>query len=283
MDPDPEAELPASQILKTAIISVVFSTCNYFPSEKTFSFLPPKKNLPRPDTVAKVQPVIKKKKKRTIYLTFDDGPNRGTRKVMHIAADEQVPISMFIVGKHIYGTPYQHATMDSVLLNDMIEVCNHSWCHANNRYEHFYSNPDSVVNDFDRCKDSLRQSNNIARTPGRNIWRLQNVHSTDLKKSAAAADSLEKKGYDVVGWDLEWHFNNGLHLQNCADSLLKQIDSVFKTGKTKNNDHLVLLAHDQVYEDPDDSSQLRKLVNKLKTGDEYNIEFISKYPGIKNN
>ena len=283
MDPDPEAVLPASQILKTAFISVVFSTCNYFTSEKTLSFFPSKKNLPKPDTVAKVQPVIKKKKKRTIYLTFDDGPNRGTRKVMHIAVDEKVPISMFMVGEHVYGTPYQKATLDSVLAIDMIEVCNHSWCHANNHYNRYYNNADSVVDDFERCKDSLHLTNNIARTPGRNIWRTENINSTDIKKSIDAADSLQQKGYDLIGWDLEWHFDNKLHLQNCADSLLKQIDSVFKKGKTKNNDHLVLLAHDQVYEDPDDSSQLKRLMNQLKTNDEYNIEFISTYPGIKKN
>ena len=39
MDPDPEAGQQASQILKTAFVSVIFSTCHYFPSEKTFSFV----------------------------------------------------------------------------------------------------------------------------------------------------------------------------------------------------------------------------------------------------
>ena len=282
MESDTEAEQAASQILKTAFVTVVFSTCNYFPSEKTFSIHSSNKLLLKPP-VAEIKAVIKKKKKKTIYLTFDDGPNKGTRKVMHIANAEQVPITMFLVGEHVYGSEFQRETLDSIAASDMIEIANHSYTHAHNHYQDFYSNADSVESDFIRCTDSLKFKNNICRTPGRNIWRTENINSTDLKSSTVAADSLSDKGYTIIGWDLEWHYDNNLCLKNCADSLLKQIDSVFKKGKTKNMGHLVLLAHDQVYADAGDSTQLRSLVNKLKKNDEYDLEFISKYPGVKNN
>jgi peptidoglycan-N-acetylglucosamine deacetylase len=225
--------------------------------------------------------VIKKKKRKTIYLTFDDGPNKGTRKVMHIAREESVPVTMFIIGEHIYASEFQRETWDSISQCDMIEIANHSYTHAHNQYQKFYSNADSVVNDFIRCSDSLGVNNTIARTPGRNIWRTENVNCTDLKATTVPADSLNSKGYTLVGWDLEWHYDNNLGLKNGADTLLKQIDSVFRKGKTKNLGHLVLLAHDQVYADADDSIQLRSLVDKLKKSEEYDFEFISKYPGIK--
>lgn len=279
MDPDSEVEQAASQILKTAFISVVFSTCHY--QTTTFSFHPSQKISTKPPEVSKPLAVIKKKKKKTIYLTFDDGPNKGTKKVMHIAEEEKVPITMFIIGEHVYGSAFQKETWDSISACDLIEICNHSYSHAHNHYKDFYSNADSVENDFERCADSLKFKNNICRTPGRNIWRTENVNSTDLKNSAAAADTLQNHGYELIGWDLEWHFDKNLKLENCADSLLKQIDSVFKKGKTKNANHLVLLAHDQVYADADDSSQLHGLINKLKINDEYDLEVISKYPGIK--
>ena len=282
MDPDAEAEQATSQILKTAFVTIVFSTCNYFPTEKTFSIYSSNTIVLKPP-VAAIKQVIKKKKKKTIYLTFDDGPNRGTRKVMHIANEEQVPITMFLVGEHVYGSEFQKETLDSIAESDMIEIANHSYTHAHNHYQDFYSNADSVESDFIRCTDSLQFKNNICRTPGRNIWRTENVNSTDLKSSTVAADSVSAKGYTIIGWDLEWHYDNNLCLKNCADSLLQQIDSVFTKGKTKNIGHLVLLAHDQVYADAGDSTQLRSLVNKLKKNDDYDLEFISKYPGVKNN
>ena len=282
MDPDSEAEQAASQILKTAFISVVFSTCHYR-TETTSYFHPSQKIIITPPPVTKPMAVIKKKKKKTIYLTFDDGPNKGTRKVMNIVNEEQVPVTMFIIGEHAFATPYQNETMDSLLESDMIEIANHSYTHAHNQYQKFYSNADSVVNDFTRCTDSLGLKNNIARTPGRNIWRTENVNSTDIKSTVTPADSLSNKGYTLVGWDLEWHYDKNLCLKNCADTLLKQIDSVFTKGRTRNTGHLVLLAHDQVYADAGDSTQLRSLVNKLKKTEEYDFEFISKYPGVKKN
>jgi Predicted xylanase/chitin deacetylase len=282
MDHDSEAEQAASQILKTAFISVVFSTCHYR-TETTSSSHQFQKLVITPPPITKPVAVIKKKKKKTIYLTFDDGPNKGTRKVMHIANEEQIPITMFIVGEHIYASEFQKETWDSISHSDMIEIANHSFTHAHNHYQKFYSNADSVVTDFIRCSDSLGVNNTIARAPGRNIWRTENVTSTDLKASTAAADSLSNKGYTLIGWDLEWHYDKDLCLEKCADTLLKQIDSIFSKGKTKNNGHLVLLAHDQVYADANDSIQLRSLVSKLKKNEEYDLEFISRYPGVKKN
>lgn len=284
MDPDSEAEQAASQIVKTAFIYVVFSTCHYQTTTISSSHLSQKITISPPQAISKPMGVIKKKKKKTIYLTFDDGPNKGTKKVMHIAEEENVPITMFIVGEHVYGSAFQKQTWDSISSCELIEICNHSYSHAHNHYKEFYSNADSVENDFERCTDSLKFKNNICSTPGRNIWRTENVSSTDLKSSTAAADTLANHGYELIGWDLEWHFNaKNLKLENCADSLVKQIDSVFTKGKTKNANNLVLLAHDQVYADAEDSSQLHELINKLKRSDEYELEVISKYPGIKKN
>lgn len=281
MDPDSEVEQATSQILKTAFISVVFTTCHYQTTTTSF-FHSSKKIIATPTTYSKPVALIKKRKKKTLYLTFDDGPNRGTKKVMHIAEEENVPITMFIVGEHVYGSAFQRETWDSISSCELIEICNHSYTHAHNHYKYFYSNADSVEKDFTRCTDSLKFKNNISRTPGRNIWRTESVNATDLKSSTSAADTLASHGYELVGWDLEWHYDpKSLKLENCADSLVKQIDSVFTKGKTKNANHLVLLAHDHVYADAEDSSQLHELINKLKRSDEYEFEVISKYPGVK--
>ncbi|MEO7769021.1 MAG: polysaccharide deacetylase family protein [Ferruginibacter sp.] len=283
MDPDPEAEQTASKFVKTTLLTVVLTSCHSFQTESSTAVSTI--HLTLPDSTVNnslASPPHKKKKNKTIYLTFDDGPNKGTRKVMHIAKEEQVPITMFIIGEHVYGSAEQTATYDSLAECSFIELDNHSFTHANNRYEAFYSQPDSAVKDFKRCADSLGLTGNIIRTPGRNIWRTKNISCTDIKKSVITADSLQKAGFIVIGWDLEWHYDNLLQLENTGEELLQLVDSLFAKGKTKTLNHLVLLAHDQVYADAVDSLALVLFIEKLKTADAYNFEVISNYPGVKN-
>ena len=231
------------------------------------------------------KPLAKKiiKKKKKIYLTFDDGPNRGTQNVLDIVQQENVPATFFIVGQHVFASHEQARTWDSLQHAINIEICNHSYTHAHNHYEKFYQQPDSVVSDMEKTKDELLPENNIVRAPGRNSWRIDSLHYTDIKKSKAAMDSLQNAGFIVMGWDLEWHYDpKTLIVNNTADELLNQVDSVFIKGRTKTPDHLVLLAHDQVYQNAEDSIQLRQFVQKLKMKDDYELSLVSSYPGVKN-
>ncbi|MDQ3276967.1 MAG: polysaccharide deacetylase family protein [Bacteroidota bacterium] len=230
------------------------------------------------------KPKLKKKKKK-LYITFDDGPNRGTKNVMHIVQDEAVPVSFFVVGSHVFASPMQAKLWDSLKMLQQIDICNHSYSHAHSRYERYYQQPDSVVRDFQRTHDSLQLTNAIARTPGRNIWRIDTLYFTDLKKSSAAADSLQKAGFALMGWDLEWHFDHKtMSVSSPAEVMVAQIDSVFKHRRTKKEDHLVLLAHDQVYQKSEDSFQLRQFLQLLKKKEDYEFSLVTTYPGavVKN-
>jgi len=283
MDSDSDAEQAASKIFQTSIVSVFISACHYHQPEIKKTTSSSNILFSRQDTAATVvkAEAPKKKKKKTIYLTFDDGPNKGTRKVMGIIEEEKVPVTMFIIGEQVYGSYEQNLVYDSLQHCSYIELANHSYTHAHSRYQQFYTDADSVVKDFMRCEDSLQLGNKIVRTPGRNIWRTANVNCTDLKKSKCAADSLQQNGFTVVGWDLEWHYNNKLELAATEDYMLEQIDSLFAKNKTKTPDHLVLLAHDQVYADSCDSQSLQAFIQKLKGREEYDFEVVSQYPELR--
>ncbi|HMO61374.1 MAG TPA: polysaccharide deacetylase family protein [Ferruginibacter sp.] len=286
MDPDAEALQAASKKIASTIFTIVFTACYYQQPETTAPPLISTKkdtNL-KPaaaDSVTVVQAATSKKKKKTIYLTFDDGPNKGTRNVMNIVRSEAVPVTLFVVGEHVFGCAEQKNTYDSLRQCRYIEIANHSYTHAHCRYEKFYAAPDSVVHDFARCADSLGLQTGIVRTPGRNIWRTENISSTDIKSSVAAADSLKQHGFVAVGWDVEWHFNQQLNLLSTDEELLSKVDSVFAKGKTKTPNHLVLLAHDQAYTDSGDSAHLHRFIQKLKFKDDYDFDFISNYPNLK--
>jgi peptidoglycan-N-acetylglucosamine deacetylase len=278
---DDEAEPASFNFSKTLIVLLLlFPSCNK-PQRAVVEILHPKDSTL---SIQKSAPTIakrKKSKKKKLYLTFDDGPNKGTKNVLSIVKDEEVPVTFFIVGEHVFASLTQAQMWDSLQRTKGVELCNHSYTHANNKYESFYQHPESVVEDFKRTEDSLDLTNHIVRTPGRNIWRIDSLVCTDLKKSAAAADSLQKAGFIVMGWDLEWHYDHkSMSVTNSAQELVKQIDSVFKNKKTKRVDHLVLLAHDQVYGKRDDSIQLRQFIQLLKQQDEYELSLATSYPGV---
>jgi hypothetical protein len=284
MDPDDaEADTAASQIIKTTCFTIVFTACHSFHSGTSATMQHLRFDLPGNALLKAAKPPEQKKKKRTIYLTFDDGPNKGTTKMMHIVKEEEVPVTLFIIGEHVYGSKEQTTIFDSLVNCRYFEIANHSYTHAfHNKFAKFYEVPDSVLKDFKRCADSLNLTNNIIRTPGRNIWRTGTISSTDIKATTSTADSLYAGGFSEAGWDLEWHFDNELKLKNSSDEMVQLVDSMFTHAKTKTPGHLVLLAHDQVYEDVADSTQLSQFIIKLKAKDEYNFEVISRYPGIKN-
>lgn len=281
MDSDDEETTQAvSAMLKTTLLLVALAACNETGRDtvkiKHSAFQP----APAAVTLHAKPPAKKKKKK--IYLTFDDGPNKGTNKVLHIMQQESVPVSFFIVGEHVFASLGQKQTWDSLMMAQHVELCNHSYSHAHNHYSSFYKHPGSVVEDFRRSSDSLQFSNSICRAPGRNAWRIDTLQFTDLKKSKAAIDSLQQAGFTIMGWDLEWEYNGkDLCLKNSADEVLRKIDSVFARQRTRTPECLVLLAHDQVYADADDSAELHDFIRKLKMSDEYELELVSNYPGVK--
>lgn len=223
-----------------------------------------------------------KLKSKTIYLTFDDGPNAGTPKVMDILDAEKMPATMFLIGEHVTDSKEQHATYERITATPALEIANHSYTHGfHNHFNKYYSMPSAVLADFKKCADSLQLTSNIVRTPGRNIWRLNDISLTDLKNSKSAADSLKAAAYKVIGWDLEWRFNNQLKLLHTADQMVAYVDTMFMKEKLRTHDHLVFLMHDKTFVDATDSTQLHNFIRLLKQKNEYNFDILSNYPGVK--
>jgi peptidoglycan-N-acetylglucosamine deacetylase len=284
MDPDSGSYFNSSMLFKASLLTITFSTIYFYRKEDLphFMRMPFVKNDTAVTAPAEKLPQ-KKKNKKTIYLTFDDGPNKGTANVMAIMEAEQIPATMFIIGEHVYGSTAQNDTWDSLQRNPLFETANHSYTHAfENKYFKFYSLPDSAVSDFKRCADSLHFNSNIIRTPGRNIWRTENISFTDLKNSTASADSLQSKGFTAMGWDLEWHFTDDQKLVQSDTLLMSELATLFAKQETKTPGHLVLLAHDRTFVRSDDSAALHRFVKALKAKDEYDFETVSKYPGATN-
>lgn len=218
----------------------------------------------------------------TIYLSFDDGPLEGSEEINTAVLQEKIKINVFVVGIHTKANKRLGAFYDSYLKNPFIEVGNHSYSHAGNKYRKFYQHPQEVLKDFLKCQQELNIPYKIARQPGRNQWRLKDTVINDVRSGAASADSLFKEGFKVFGWDIEWrhHKKTGLPVQT-ADEMIKKIELLLKNGKTVRKNHLILLAHDEMFRKSWAESELKKLIDQLKAKGYYTFEHLSSYPNNK--
>jgi len=269
-------------IIGFAVIALTFQSCQK-------DNLPEQKNKSRQPKAAKNVPDLKPSNhvniddpdKRTIYLTFDDGPNRGTENLIKILNKHNIYATSFIVGRHINSSKKQKVDYENLQKDSLIEIANHSYNHAANKYAKFYQNPEKVVHDFKIVRDSLKLLNPIARTPGRNIWRINGINVTDIKASKIAADQLQNAGFKLVGWDLEWRGNSEMKLKNNHQEMLKKVDSIFFNDLEKTPRHLVLLTHDQYLYDENSVKELDLFIQKLQESNRFIFKKISDYPKIK--
>jgi len=257
-----------------SVTSILFTSCNQKDSEKTI--------LKEPPVATQVFEIDNENisDKRVIYLTFDDGPNRGTENLLKILHKRNVCATAFLVGQHTTGSESQRNALEFLRKDKLIELANHSYTHANNRYTDFYKDPALVIRDFDMARDSLKLTSTIARTPGRNIWRLNNVISTDIKTSTEAANKLKDAGYKIIGWDLEWKPTHNMTLKGNYQVMLKKVDSIFFNDLEKTSRHLVFLTHDQYLSDAESCNELDLFIEKLQKTNRFVFRKISEYPKI---
>ena len=217
-----------------------------------------------------------------IYLSFDDGPLRGTANCIDICLKEQVPATFFEVGMHQAKTAGTKKLFRRIFNNDSLFVlANHSYTHANSEYLYFYHNPQMALNDFLRAKRKLNFKNNIVRLPGNSAWNTTQIkYASNLVKPLV--HKLDSAGFNIIGWDVEWKFNQYGRPLNSPQFVMKKIDSAFIKHETRTKNHLVLLMHDYMFGNTADSIKLVKMIALLKSNPNYELRNLSQYPGLIN-
>lgn len=235
------------------------------------------------DTTA-FKPIQYDSSKKYIYLTLDDGPQPpGTNICKNIFETEGVKATFFLVGMHQFDERRKRI-VDTFRNNyPQFLIANHSFTHGfRNKYKSFYSNPDSAVKDFMRAEAELKLPVKIIRLPGNNAW-VGNGEIRGPKQVLPLCHKLDSLGYSVIGWDVEWQFINkggSIPLQS-VDNMLRNINKKFSEGTTNRKDHLVILAHDRMFEKAQYADSLRKLVSILKQNPHYTFETVDHYPIVQ--
>lgn len=267
----------------TTVISFVFLiSCESEIDEKPIAGQPSQFVLGEKDlTKREIQLSSNKKNQKYVYLTFDDGPNKGTSHVVNSLKKKNTPATLFVVGQHIYGSKSQKEDFEKIAYESLFQIANHSYTHAGNRYSEFYKDSLGVLADFNRVNDSLNRKLMISRTPGRNIWRLDSIRETDIKSSEKSADYLAENGYLLVGWDLEWNSDEGSKIKEKSEEMIQKIDTAFERNFTRTENHLVLLTHDQYFRDSLSIAELDNFLELLNNREDIILKKIKDYPGIQ--
>lgn len=210
---------------------------------------------------------------RTVYLTFDDGPLNGTANILDVLQAEQVPATLFMVGMHAEANAANRALLLRAKTLPLVTIGNHSFSHAYNHYRHFYGDTEGVVADMLHANAVLGLKPAVhARLPGRNVFRLPSMSKDDNSLGQARA-GLEDPDYEFVaasgfwlyGWDHEWvHEDSGKPVQS-VDHLVSEIDHLFAYGRFAKPRKLILLMHDEMFQDGfDGKTQLTALITALR-------------------
>lgn len=173
---------------------------------------------------------------RSVFLTFDDGLQPGTEEVLKVLDALKVKATFFLTGIHIRSFIEKiDKGLGLSMLREIFlkhQIGNHSYSHANDYYENYYSDGlkigktddgkfiyRSVIDDFKRNDElinyylkeagvnvPLGKQYQIARFPGRNSWYDEVIKDLDSDTKEEAKDLFDA-GYKIYGWDTEWNMN----------------------------------------------------------------------------
>ncbi|GBF32246.1 peptidoglycan N-acetylglucosamine deacetylase [Desulfocucumis palustris] len=185
---------------------------------------------------------------KTVYLTFDDGPNSHfTEKVLGILDKEQVKASFMVIGTNVLK--------NSELIKQMVAqghtVANHTYSHD---YQYIYGSPENFMADLEKNREILKSLTGkdtlIFRAPG-----------GPARLTKPYWDKLQEKGYKSISWNITGGDSDpaGVTPEQVYNNVASGLDKVEKAHLTP-----IVLLHD--------GSQLSSLEAKPGTATYYYIQ-----------
>lgn len=209
-----------------------------------------------------------------IYFTIDDGPSKFSGDLLETAQKMDVPMTVFLVGGNLWGKEYP-VFIENYRREPLIELANHSFCHAGNDYDNWYLNPAAVAADFQKNQTLFEFENRFARLPGRAIWEVgKRIHHGSMNGGTSAA-LLHKMGWTVFGWDVEWKFFHKTgEPKGTAESVVESIRKHVRERQVFTENHVVLLLHERHFQK---KMEVERLIRLLKN-DGWQFRHLKNYP-----
>ena len=214
---------------------------------------------------------------RVVYFTMDDGPLAASNILRQVAEEKQVKISEFAVGIHALGNKSFMACLNAMKRSPYMEVCNHSYSHAYNRYKNFYAVPQRAADDIMGNQTKLNLTLKIVRMPGRDIWSTSTFKRGWGQSGGKTAEILTNNGYKLYGWDCEWEHYGSTLPKMSPTNFVAMVDNLFARKAMATPNHLVILGHDEMLVTAKGQQDFKQIIEMLKAKG-YIFEFISNYP-----
>lgn len=181
---------------------------------------------------------INQGKKKSVALTFDDGPHPDrTPKILEILREKKVKATFFVIGKNAEKYPDLLRQID----NEGHIVANHSYSHS---YLIAFFSTKRLTNDLSRCNDVVFQT--IGKMPL--LFRPPFGVTNPRYKTALAENGLESIGWSLRSFDTR------------AKSKYEVIDKVI--SKLKKGD--IILFHDHLSVTSDALEDIIEHINTKK-------------------
>lgn len=168
------------------------------------------------------------KEKKVVYLTFDDGPSKNTKKVLDVLKENEVHATFFLIG--------------SSITDDKVEIVNRAISEGNaigiHTYSHkqkeIYASANAYLEDFKKAYDKIYEVTGFKTKIFRFPWGSANNALGRIEKDVIY--ELEAEGFQYYDWNVSAEDSIGAPT---ADSILRNI----KRNYNKYNEAVVLM-HD---------------------------------------
>lgn len=188
--------------------------------------------------------------KKTVYLTFDDGPSTDTTpQIIGILNKYNIKATFFVIGQYAAI----HPEILKLQISEGFVVANHTYSH---NIDYLYLDPKNLVSDFEKNEILLKTI-----LPGYNS-KLVRFPGGSRQRDKRFITAVKKEGYKIVDWNC---LSKDAEKPYTAEELFNNVKN---TSKGKNN--LIILMHDSAGRQ-NTVEALPKIIEYLKQ-QEYNFE-----------
>ena len=161
---------------------------------------------------------------KVVYLTFDDGPGKHTKRLLDVLDKYNVKATFFVV-----HTGYSDVLSDIASRGHAIGI--HSYTH---KFKEIYASEEAYFNDLEKLKqeilDKTGVSTTLVRFPGGSSNTVSRFNSGIMTRLAAL---LAEKGYQYFDWNVDSNDAGGA---STANEVYRNVI----TGLSKRNVSIVL-------------------------------------------
>ncbi len=181
--------------------------------------------------------VHKQTEKKTVALTFDDGPHPiKTRKVLDVLKKHDVKATFFIIGENAQKNP--EIVQEIAAMGH--EIGNHTFDHKS-----VYKLPEkTLVESVKKCENIIKQITGQKTV----LFRPPEGFMND-----GIASAMQKQGYDVILWRVDTYDWKG----RSAIDIYKTVTQNVKCGD-------IILMHDYIWRKSNTAEALDLIIDELK-------------------